>query len=164
VCGRNLITGLTSATSPRADISSTCKVGQKVGVSLPLLTCSSSAWASQLLYCRGRKSQRDLWITLYIAYTYSKFSTKIYGYTIRYFKIPLQWKVKVKNFQHRCNVNLWYSKYKNTEMYNHTPSLPHQHSECETHNITVTSPYQNYVPPKFRVLFCLSQIPEQYTW
>ena len=40
VCGRNLITGLTSAASPRVDISSTCKVGQKLGVSLPLLTSS----------------------------------------------------------------------------------------------------------------------------
>jgi hypothetical protein len=28
------------AASPRVDISSTCKVGQKLGVSLPLLTCS----------------------------------------------------------------------------------------------------------------------------
>ena len=35
VCGRNLITGLTSAASPRVDIPSTCKVGQKVGVSFP---------------------------------------------------------------------------------------------------------------------------------
>ena len=35
VWGRNLITGLTSAASPRVDISSTCKVGQKIGVSLP---------------------------------------------------------------------------------------------------------------------------------
>jgi hypothetical protein len=43
VCGRNLITGFTSAASPRVDISSTCKLGQKVGVSLPLLTCSPSA-------------------------------------------------------------------------------------------------------------------------
>ena len=42
MCGRNLITGLTSAASPRVDISSTCKVGQKLGVSLPLLTCSPS--------------------------------------------------------------------------------------------------------------------------
>ena len=40
VCGRNLIIGLTSAASPRVDISSTCKVGQKIEVSLPLLTCS----------------------------------------------------------------------------------------------------------------------------
>ena len=31
------------AASPRVDVSSTCKVGQKVGVSLPLLTCSPSA-------------------------------------------------------------------------------------------------------------------------
>ena len=30
VCGRNLITGLTSAASPRMDISSNCKVGQKL--------------------------------------------------------------------------------------------------------------------------------------
>ena len=31
MCGRNLITGLTSAASPRVDISSTCKVGQTFG-------------------------------------------------------------------------------------------------------------------------------------
>jgi hypothetical protein len=43
VCGRNLITLLTSAALPRVDISSTCKVGQKIGVSLPLFTCSPSA-------------------------------------------------------------------------------------------------------------------------
>ena len=66
VCGRNLITGLTSAASPRVDISSTCKVGQKLGVSVPLLTCSPSAWPSRLLYRRGRKSRRDVRITLYI--------------------------------------------------------------------------------------------------
>jgi hypothetical protein len=71
VCGRNLITGLTSTASPRADISSTSKVGQKLGVSLPLLTCSPSAWPSQLLYCRVWKSQRDLWITLYFIQTLS---------------------------------------------------------------------------------------------
>jgi hypothetical protein len=65
VCGRNLITGLTSAASPRVDISNTYKVGQKLGVSLPLLTSSPSAWPSRLLYRRGRKSRRDLWITLY---------------------------------------------------------------------------------------------------
>jgi hypothetical protein len=35
-----LDTGLTSAASQRVDISSTCKVGQKLGVSLPLLTYS----------------------------------------------------------------------------------------------------------------------------
>ena len=39
-CGRKLTTGLTSAASPSVDISSTCKVGQKFGMSLPLLTCS----------------------------------------------------------------------------------------------------------------------------
>jgi hypothetical protein len=66
VCGRNLTTRLTSAVSPRVDISSTCKVGQKLGVSLPLLTCSYSAWPSRLLYRRGRKSRRDLCITLYM--------------------------------------------------------------------------------------------------
>jgi len=43
----------------------TYKVGQKLGVSLPLLTCYPSAWPSQLLYLRGRKSWRDIWITLY---------------------------------------------------------------------------------------------------
>ena len=51
LCGRNLIRGLTAAALPRVDISSTCKVGQKFGVSLPLLTCSTSAWPSRLLYC-----------------------------------------------------------------------------------------------------------------
>ena len=39
LCGKNLITGLTSAALPKVDISSTCKVGQKIGVSVPLLTC-----------------------------------------------------------------------------------------------------------------------------
>jgi hypothetical protein len=39
--------------------------GQKLGVSLPLLTCSPSAWSSRLLYRRGRKSRRDLRNTLY---------------------------------------------------------------------------------------------------
>jgi len=43
VCGRNLITGLTSAMSPRVEISSSCKVRQKLGVPLPQLTCSPSA-------------------------------------------------------------------------------------------------------------------------
>jgi hypothetical protein len=65
-CNVCVITGLTSAASPRVDISSNCKVGQKFGVSIPLLTCSPSAWLSRLLYRRGRKSRRDLWITLYI--------------------------------------------------------------------------------------------------
>ena len=44
VCGRNLITGLTSL---NVDISNTCKVGQKLGVSLPLLTCPPSAAVPQ---------------------------------------------------------------------------------------------------------------------
>ena len=44
VYGRNLFTGLTSAASPRVDISSASKrLGQKYGMSLPLLTCSPSA-------------------------------------------------------------------------------------------------------------------------
>ena len=43
LCGRNLITVLTSAALPKVDISSTCKVGQKLGESLPVLTCSPSA-------------------------------------------------------------------------------------------------------------------------
>ena len=68
VCGRNLITGLTSAASPKVDISSTCKVGQKLRVSLPLLTCSPSTWPYRLLYRRGRNSRRNLWIILYISY------------------------------------------------------------------------------------------------
>jgi hypothetical protein len=51
---------LTSAASPRVDTSSTCKVGHKLGVSLPLLICSLSASPSRILYRRGRKSRRDL--------------------------------------------------------------------------------------------------------
>ena len=89
VCGRNLITGLTSAASPRVDISSTCKVGQKIGVSLPLLTCSPSAWASRLLYLRGRKSRRDLWITLYIHYPITFQSTHIQKFILAYPSIHL---------------------------------------------------------------------------
>jgi hypothetical protein len=69
VCGRNLITGLKSAASPTVDISSTCNVRQKLGVSLPLLTCSPSAWPSRLLYRRGRKSLRELWITPYTRFS-----------------------------------------------------------------------------------------------
>jgi len=64
VCDRNLITVLTSAASPRVDVSSTCKIRQKLGVFLPPLRCSPSAWSSRLLYRRGRKSRRDLRITL----------------------------------------------------------------------------------------------------
>jgi len=66
VCGRNLITGLTSAASPSVEISSTCKVGHKLGVFLPLLTSSPSAWPSRLLYRRVRNFRRDLRIILYI--------------------------------------------------------------------------------------------------
>ena len=40
------------------------KIGQKIGVYLPLLTCFPSAWPFRLLYRRGRKSRRDLWIVL----------------------------------------------------------------------------------------------------
>jgi hypothetical protein len=40
VCGKNLITGLKCTASPRVAISSSCKVGQKLGASLPPLTCS----------------------------------------------------------------------------------------------------------------------------
>ena len=80
VCGRNLITRLTSSASPRVDISSTWKVGQKRRVSLPLLRCSPSAWPSRLLYGGGRKSRRDLWITLYkfVQWTFQLLNTKVY--------------------------------------------------------------------------------------
>ena len=66
VCGRNLITGLTSAASPRVDISNICKVGQKLGVSLPL------CWHAPLRrdhpgYCTAEFGNPGggLWITLY---------------------------------------------------------------------------------------------------
>ena len=82
VCGRNLITGLTSAASPRVDISNTCKVRQKFGVSLPLLTCSLSAWPSRLLYRRGRKSRRDLWISLYFVF-YNRYNLHVNIFWLR---------------------------------------------------------------------------------
>ena len=59
-CCRNLITGLTSAASPRVHISSTCKVGQKLGEILYLLICSFLPCLSWLLRSRVRKSRRDL--------------------------------------------------------------------------------------------------------
>ena len=65
-CRRNWITGLTSAASPRLHISSTCKVGQKLGEILYLLICSFLLCLFWLLRSRVRKSRRDLWITLYI--------------------------------------------------------------------------------------------------
>jgi hypothetical protein len=51
----------------RKELLSTCMVGQKLAVSLPLLTCCPSVWPSRLLYRRGRTSRRDWWITLYRA-------------------------------------------------------------------------------------------------
>ena len=83
--GRNLITGLTSAASPTVDISRTCKVGQKLGVSLPMLTCSPSAWPSRLQYRRGRNSRRDLRIILYL------FSSARCSRTLSFHIIPLMW-------------------------------------------------------------------------
>jgi hypothetical protein len=62
-CARNVCQVLNM--SPSVDLLSTCKVGQKFWVSLPLLTCSHSVWPSQLLYHRCQKSWRDLWITLF---------------------------------------------------------------------------------------------------
>jgi hypothetical protein len=46
-CARNVCQE--PSESPRVDISSTCKVDKNLGVSLPLLTCSPSAWPSG--YC-----------------------------------------------------------------------------------------------------------------
>jgi hypothetical protein len=66
VCGRNWITGLTSAASPGVDIWSTCKVWHTLGEFLYLFICSFLLCLSWLLYCRVRKFRRDLWITLYI--------------------------------------------------------------------------------------------------
>ena len=74
VCDRNLITGLTSAASPRVDRSSTCKVGQKLGVSLPLLTCCPSAWPSRLLCRRGRKSRRTYELPCILHPVYNTFA------------------------------------------------------------------------------------------
>jgi hypothetical protein len=69
VCGRNWITGLTSAASPGVDIWSTCKVGHTLGEFLYLLICSFLLCLSWLLYCRVRKSRRDLWITLHFRFS-----------------------------------------------------------------------------------------------
>ena len=64
----------------RVDILSTFKVGQKLGLSLLLLTCSPSAWPSRLLYRRGQKSRRDLWITLYYAGNVMSHDNVLYVY------------------------------------------------------------------------------------
>ena len=56
-----------TAVSPRVHISSTCKVGQKLGELLYLLICSFLPCLSWLLRSRVRKSRRDLRITLYIS-------------------------------------------------------------------------------------------------
>ena len=64
-CRRNLITGLTSAAPPRVHISSSCKVGQKLGEILYLLICSFLPYLSWLLRSRVPKSRRDLQTTLY---------------------------------------------------------------------------------------------------
>jgi hypothetical protein len=60
LCGRNWIRGLTSAASPGVDIWSTCKVGHTLGEFLYLLIYSFLLCLSWLLYCRVRKSRRDL--------------------------------------------------------------------------------------------------------
>ena len=68
-------TGLTSAASPRVHISSTCKVGQKLGEILYLLICFFLPCLSWLLRSRVRKSGRNLWITLcFIHKTFQEFS------------------------------------------------------------------------------------------
>jgi hypothetical protein len=58
LCRRNLITGLAFTASKKMHISKTCNVGQKHGVSLPLLTCSFLPCLSWLLCSQVRKSQR----------------------------------------------------------------------------------------------------------
>ena len=79
VCGRNFITGLKSATSPKVDITSTCKVRKKCGGSLRLLTCSPSSWQFRLQYRSGRKSGRDSWITLYYTQLLQSCATSRYN-------------------------------------------------------------------------------------
>jgi len=65
----DLITGLTSSASPRVHISSSCKVGQKLGETLYPLICFFLPCLSWLLRSQFSKSRRDLWITLYIICT-----------------------------------------------------------------------------------------------
>jgi hypothetical protein len=104
VCGRNLITGLTSAASPRMDISSTCKLGQKFGVSLPLLTCSPSAWPSRLPCRRGRKSRTDLWI---IRYCYL-WPVRLHCIFPHYL---IKGKISRKKFEHKMCILIFYTTF-----------------------------------------------------
>ena len=68
------------------NISSTCKVEQKLWVSLFLLTCSPSAWPSRVLYRRGRKSRRDLRITLYSQFMmHGQKNIKLWNLILEYF-------------------------------------------------------------------------------
>jgi len=96
VGGRNLIKGLTSAASPRVDMSSTCKVGQKLGVPLPLLTCSHSTWPSGLLHRRGRKSRRDLWITLNLFTSPSTIHIEHYNFDNKFMAEPVVTKMMAR--------------------------------------------------------------------
>jgi hypothetical protein len=98
--GRNLITGLTSAASPRVDILNTCKVGQKLGVSVPLLTCSPSAWPSRLLYRRGRKSRRTYDLSC-ICQFFIEFSRAL-GWADIEFAMTQYWILFLKKFHYCC--------------------------------------------------------------
>jgi len=66
----DLITGLTSSAPPRLHISSSCKVGQKLGEILYPLICFFLPCLSCLLRSQFSKSRRDLWITLYFSFRF----------------------------------------------------------------------------------------------
>ena len=67
-CRRKLIIGLTSAASPSVHRSSTCKVGQKLGGSLLLLTCFfllCLSWLLQLVSSSFTTNTDDVKIKFY---------------------------------------------------------------------------------------------------
>jgi len=74
VCDRNLITGLTSAASPRVDISSTCKVGQtwSVSPSVDMLSFSMSILATV-----PQRSEITEGLTNYTVYTCAHMRTRL---------------------------------------------------------------------------------------
>ena len=97
-CRRNLITGLTSAASPKVHISRTCKVGQKLGEILYLLICSFLPRLSWLWRSRIQKSRRDLGITLYNIHTLTAawFSSNLKLHAV------FVWRVLKKKCLHVC--------------------------------------------------------------
>ena len=100
VCDRNLITGLTSTASPRVDIPSTCKLGQKLGVSLsPSVDMLPFGVNIPATVPQRSEIPEGLMITLYLMYnriTWAKISNrhKIWKSWQKYALLSCYWSCK----------------------------------------------------------------------